>query len=116
MIAGPSQSGFVGASFIDSSQGTINGSVTFGVGDDTLVARYNGTRTLQTGITGAIDGGGGTNTEQVAFAANTSVNTVIDLATNFQRLGLAPTGGGRSSRWKHRSKPPPPSCCRATVR
>lgn len=77
-------------STIDSTAGTINGSLNLGSGNDTLVARYAGTRTLATGITGAINGGGGTNTERVVFAADASVTTPIDLNAGFQQLVLAP--------------------------
>lgn len=79
-----------GSSMIDSTAGTINGSVTFGSNDDTLIARYAGTPTLATGIIGAIDDGGGTNTERVVFAVDTSVTTPIDLAAGFKKLVLAP--------------------------
>lgn len=93
IVAGPSSGLYGGASTIDSTGGLINGSVSFGSYDDILIARYNGTRMLVTGIAGAINGGGGNNTEQVVFASNTSVATPIDLATNFRQLGIAPTGG-----------------------
>ncbi|MEN2786911.1 autotransporter outer membrane beta-barrel domain-containing protein [Sphingomonas qilianensis] len=79
-----------GGSTIDSTGGTINGSVTLGNGNDTLIARYVGTRALATGITGAIDAGGGTNTERVVFATDTLVTTPIDLNAGFGRLLLAP--------------------------
>lgn len=82
-----------GPSSVDSSSGTINGSVTFGAGNDTLVARYVGTRALATGITGGVDGGGGTNTERLVFTVDTSVTTPIDRDANFQQLVLAPAAG-----------------------
>jgi hypothetical protein len=78
------------SSTVDSAAGTINGSVTFGSGNDTLVARYVGTSALATGITGAINGGGGTNAERVAFSSDTRVTTPVDLAAGFQQLVLAP--------------------------
>lgn len=77
-------------STIDSTGGTIDGSVTLGDGNDTLVARYVGTRALATGITGAINAGGGTNTERVVFATDTLVTTPIDLNAGFGQLLLAP--------------------------
>jgi hypothetical protein len=79
-----------GGSTIDSTGGTINGSVTLGNGNDTLIARYVGTRALATGITGAINAGGGTNTERVVFATDTLVTTPIDLNAGFGQLLLAP--------------------------
>lgn len=81
------------ASQVDSAAGRINGNVTFGVANDLLIARYNGTSNLVTGITGSIDGGGGTNTVQLSTAQNTTVNTAITLPTNFQRLRLVPASG-----------------------
>ncbi|MGK2912345.1 MAG: autotransporter outer membrane beta-barrel domain-containing protein [Sphingobium sp.] len=82
VIAGP------GYSTIDSTAGTINGSLTLGSEGDTLMARYVGTRTLATGFTGTIDAGGGTNIERVVFASDTSVTTPIDLNAGFQQLVL----------------------------
>ncbi len=79
-----------GDSTIDSTGGTINGSVTLGNGNDTLIARYVGTRALATGITGAINAGGGINTERVVFASDTLVTTPIDLNAGFGQLLLAP--------------------------
>lgn len=79
-----------GGSTIDSTGGTINGSVTLGNGNDTLIARYVGTRALATGITGAINAGGGTNTERVVFATDTLVTTPINLNAGFGQLLLAP--------------------------
>ena len=76
-------------STVDSSTGTINGSVTFGAGNDTLVAGWNGS-SLVTGITGAINGGAGTDTVRVRFAADTSVGSALTLPTSFERLTLAP--------------------------
>lgn len=82
VIAGP------GYSTIDSTAGTINGSLTLGSGGDTLMARYVGTRALATGFTGTIDAGGGTNIERVVFTSDTSVTTPIDLNAGFQQLVL----------------------------
>ncbi len=92
-VAVSTPSGSYFTSTVDSSNGAVIGSVRFGGGDDTLIARYTGSRTLATGFSGTVDGGGGVNTEQVAFAATTSIAGPIDLATNFQRLGLAPAAG-----------------------
>ncbi|WP_235199578.1 autotransporter outer membrane beta-barrel domain-containing protein [Sphingomonas sp. RIT328] len=75
-------------STIDSRAGTINGSVTFGASSDTLIAGWN--NGLVTGITGVIDGGGGTDTVQVRFAGDTTLARVIALPTNFEQLSLAP--------------------------
>ncbi len=78
---------------IDSSAGTINGSVTLGSSDDVVVARYVGTPTLATGITGTLNAGGGTNFIQLNFEQNASIATAVALPTTFQRLRLAPATG-----------------------
>ncbi|WP_380785619.1 autotransporter outer membrane beta-barrel domain-containing protein [Sphingomonas sp. R86521] len=84
-----SQPSYVTGSTIDSSSGTIAGSVTFGVGDDTLIAGWNGTG-LVTGITGAINGAAGTDTLRVKFTADATIARTIVLPTNFERVSLAP--------------------------
>ena len=76
-------------STIDSTAGTINGSVTFGAGDDTLIADFDGTRPI-TGITGAIDGGAGSDTLRLRFAADATLKSAIAVPVNFERLILAP--------------------------
>ncbi len=81
-------------SIVDSSGGTINGSVLFGSGDDTLVVRYDATSgAIVTGITGSINAGGGTNTEQVEFSADTTINASFAPLAGFQRLMLDPVSG-----------------------
>lgn len=80
--------GFSGAT-VDSSLGTINGRLLLGQGTDTLVARYLDGRVV-TGVTGAIDGGGGTDTLRVRFGDNTSLASALALPTAFERLMLAP--------------------------
>lgn len=84
--------GYTGDSTVDSTAGRINGSVTFGAGFDTLVATYNGGG-LSTGITGAIDGGEGTDTVRVRLAADTTLATPLVLPANFEQLSLAPDAG-----------------------
>ncbi|UYY77836.1 hypothetical protein [Sphingomonas sp. R1] len=81
-------------SVVDSSAGTINGSVLFGAGDDTLVVRYDAaTGGVVTGITGSINAGGGTNTEQVKFTADATLNSGLAPLAGFQRLMLDPAAG-----------------------
>lgn len=78
-------------SVVDSSLGRINGSVVFGSGNDTLVVGYDTTSsTLVTGITGSINAGGGTNTEQIKIAADATINTPFTPLSGFQRLLLDP--------------------------
>ncbi|WP_343053328.1 autotransporter outer membrane beta-barrel domain-containing protein [Sphingomonas yantingensis] len=81
-------SGFSGAT-IDSTLGTINGGLRLGDGNDILIARYLDGRVV-TGVTGAIDGGGGTDTLRVGFGADTSLAGVTPIPTAFERLTLAP--------------------------
>ncbi|MES3106710.1 autotransporter outer membrane beta-barrel domain-containing protein [Sphingomonas aurantiaca] len=76
-------------STIDSTAGTITGSVTFGAGNDTLVAGWNGNG-LVTGITGAINGGSGTDTVRVRIAADTTLANAAALPTAFEQLSIAP--------------------------
>jgi hypothetical protein len=84
---------FAGSSLVDSTRGTINGSVSFGSGDDVLIARYTGSPTLGTGISGPISGGGGIDTVRIRFDADTEVATAVVLPAGFERLGLAPVSG-----------------------
>ncbi|WP_198162113.1 beta strand repeat-containing protein [Sphingomonas sp. TDK1] len=81
-------------STIDSTAGTIDGSVLFGSGDDILVVRYDAaSASIVTGITGSINAGGGTNTEQVKFAGDVTLNTGVAPLSGFQRLMLDPASG-----------------------
>lgn len=81
------------SSVIDSSLGRINGSVTFGSGFDTLVVRYDGTANPVTGITGTINTGGGTNTQQIAIGSNTTIGTPVALLNGFQQFAIATDKG-----------------------
>ena len=83
------QPAYTNNSTIDSSTGTITGSVTFGAGDDTLVAGWSGTG-LVTGIAGAIDGGAGTDTVRVRVTADTTLANAATLPTAFERFSVAP--------------------------
>lgn len=79
-------------STIDSTGGTINGNVTLGSSNDVVVAHYNGTSTLQTGINGTIDGGGGIDNVQIATTRDTVIDTAVTLPAGFQ-LQVAPAAG-----------------------
>lgn len=83
------QPSYTTGSTIDSSAGTINGTVTFGAGNDTLVAGWNGSG-LVTGITGSIDGGAGTDTVRVRFTTDATIGSALTMPTGFERLTLAP--------------------------
>ncbi|WP_313534435.1 autotransporter outer membrane beta-barrel domain-containing protein [Sphingomonas sp.] len=81
-------------SVVDSTAGTINGSVLFGSGDDTLVVRYDAaSASVRTGINGSINAGGGTNTEQVKFAGDVTLSAGFAPLAGFQRLLLDPVAG-----------------------
>ncbi len=80
---------YAAASTVDSTAGRITGSVTFGAGADTLIAGWSGTG-LVTGISGAIDGGAGTDTVRLRINADTSLANAVALPTAFERLAVAP--------------------------
>jgi len=82
-----------GSSFIDSTGGTINGSLTLGGGSNTLVARYAGNGALAAGITGAISASGSSNSERVIFDSDVGVTGPIALNAGFQNLVLVPNAG-----------------------
>jgi hypothetical protein len=79
-----------GSNVIDSTQGTIEGNVLLGDGNDLVYGRYDGTEMLVTGITGTLDAGLGTNSLVLAPDADLTVSSAITLPTGFQRLRLAP--------------------------
>ncbi len=87
-------SGFANST-IDNSDGTILGNVRFGVtandlsGDDRLIVGYaNGA--IRTGISGIINGGGGTDTLQVRFTGDATLASTLTLPTSFEQISLAP--------------------------
>lgn len=91
VVAGLTPS-YVTGSTIDSTAGTINGNLTLGNGNDTLVATLkNGS--LYTGITGTINGGGGSNTLSLQTSADTTLSSAIAMPTGFGVLALAPGSG-----------------------
>ncbi|QDC37741.1 beta strand repeat-containing protein [Sphingobium fuliginis] len=85
--------GYYTYSVIDSTQGTIEGDVSLGSGNDLVYGRYDGTETLVTGITGTLDAGLGTNSLVLAVDADLTVSSAITLPTGFQYLRLAPGEG-----------------------
>ncbi|MDR6707484.1 MULTISPECIES: hypothetical protein [unclassified Novosphingobium] len=77
---------------IDSTAGTINGNLTLGNGNDTLIATLrNGS--LYTGITGTIDGGGGTNTVSLQTNSDVTLSAALTLPTGFSSVGFVPASG-----------------------
>lgn len=92
VVAAPSSgTGFF--STIDSTAGQIMGNVSLGGGNDLLYARYDGTTTLVTGVTGTIDAGQGTDSVVLAPAADLRIASAIMLPSGFERLRLAPATG-----------------------
>lgn len=85
--------GYSHFSTIDSTAGTINGNVLLGRGNDVVYARYDGSATLVTGITGTLDAGEGVNVVALAATADLNVSTAVVLQPSFQRLRLAPAEG-----------------------
>ncbi|WDF75102.1 hypothetical protein [Novosphingobium sp. KACC 22771] len=79
-------------STIDSIDGTINGNLTLGNGNDTLVATLkNGS--LYTGITGTIDGGGGINTVSLQMKSDATLSSALPLPNGFSSLAFSATSG-----------------------
>ncbi len=78
------------ATLLDNSQGTINGDVRLGSANDTLVARWDAAAGRIGGISGTIDGGGGTNTLRFDFTQDTTLDSLMQsvaLPSNFQKIG-----------------------------
>lgn len=68
--------------------GTLNGNLTFGAGDDTLVVVGN-----STGVTGTIDAGGGRNTYAQLFTGSSSIDvTGTSLPATFQAYAIGASG------------------------
>lgn len=89
VVANPAQgTGFY--SIIDSTAGTITGNLSLGRGNDLVYARYVGTPTLVTGISGTIDAGDGINSIVLAPTSDLTVSTAVTLPNGFQRLRLEP--------------------------
>ena len=73
--------GAIATSVINTTRGTINGSVFLGSGNDIL---YTGPGR----ITGTVDGGAGNDTYQIDYLQNTVVSSGIAIPTNFERLNI----------------------------
>ena len=76
--------------------GTINGNIQFGSGDDTLNVAWDAAANRIAGISGTIDGGGGTNTLRIDFAQDVTLDDVFGrlvMPTNFQKLGIVTDTG-----------------------
>jgi hypothetical protein len=75
------------ASTIDTRGGTIAGNVTLGAGDDMLRVDLDTATGRISSITGAIDGGAGTDTLAIAISRDTTLGAFA-LPTNFELLGV----------------------------
>lgn len=80
-------------SYVDTSQGIINGNLFFGTTSNTLIATAaNGA--LQTGVTGTIIfAPGSTGTIEVAPTADATLSNALALPTGFTQLSLNPGAG-----------------------
>ncbi len=76
-----------GQSTIDTRNGTINGDLRLGAGNDTLRAKYDVVSGRVSSITGTIDGGAGTDTLAIGIDADATIARAL-LPTNFELLGL----------------------------
>ncbi|ESQ89488.1 hypothetical protein ABENE_14000 [Asticcacaulis benevestitus DSM 16100 = ATCC BAA-896] len=90
-------SGIAGwGSILNTSKGTINGDVYFGNADDTLNVSWDASTNRIGGISGVINGGGGTNTLRFDIAKNTTLDSMFGhlvMPTNFQKLGVVLKSG-----------------------
>ncbi len=86
VIAAPDVNGY--ASVVDSSGGgRIVGDVLLGDADDTVVASYRD-GSLDTGITGRVDAGGGTDQLRIDFHANATLAAPLTLPATFEQLAI----------------------------
>jgi len=74
-------------SIVDTRQGTIGGDLVLGAGNDTLLALFDTTTGRISSITGAVDGGAGTDTIAIGIEGDATLGAT-PLPTNFERLGL----------------------------
>ncbi|QJU59181.1 autotransporter domain-containing protein [Sphingomonas sp. AP4-R1] len=86
---------------IDTTAGVINGAITFGNGNDRLIATI-GTSSLVGNVSGPINGGGGTDLLELIVATDRTI-TDTTLPTNFEILQLDVTNGAKLTL----SAPPP---------
>jgi adhesin HecA-like repeat protein len=86
-----SQLGYPG-SVVYNVGGTIDGNLTFGDANDTLEVGY-GAGGVQTGVTGTVDGGAGTNTLIMGATSDLTIDQPIALPTNFQVFGIVADAG-----------------------
>ncbi|WP_137678998.1 hypothetical protein [Aurantiacibacter suaedae] len=93
ILAGSSSNIGIDGSNVDSTKGTITGDLIFGAGQDVLHALYTDEGELVTGVTGAIDGGAGSDLVQLDFTADRTLDAEIVLPTNFENIVLAASSG-----------------------
>jgi len=78
-----------GASRIDlSGGGKINGDLTLGAGDDTVIVDYVPGASALSGISGSIDAGGGTNQLIYKVAGDPTISAPLAVPGSFKILGL----------------------------
>ncbi|MBB3957142.1 autotransporter outer membrane beta-barrel domain-containing protein [Novosphingobium sediminicola] len=92
VVGGSASSTYFYNSYVDSTSGILNGNLTLGYGNDTLVATLrNGS--LYTGISGTVDGGAGINTLTLRTAGDATLTSALTLPTNFSQIEFAPGAG-----------------------
>lgn len=74
-------------SVIDTADGSIDGDLTLGAGDDTLRARYDPSTGNIASVTGKVDGGAGIDTVDITVDQDSTLASAV-LPTNFERLGV----------------------------
>ena len=91
-ITGNIRSGNVG-SMIDTSGGTVNGSLLLGDWDDRVVGDSANLSNPFHMVSGIVDAGGGTDTLLLAFREDRVVDSAISLSPTFEQLELQLSGG-----------------------
>jgi len=87
-------------SFLTNSKGVIDGSVFLGSGNDVLNVSWDAAGDRIAGISGTVDGGGGTNTLQFAIAQDVTLDdmlTHVVKPTNFQLMGVVVDAGATAT-------------------
>ncbi len=83
-------------SVLTNIKGVINGDVYFYNGDDTLNVSWDASTNRIAGISGTINGGGGTNTLRFDIAQSGTLDSMLShvvMPTNFQKLGVVLESG-----------------------
>jgi autotransporter-associated beta strand protein len=77
--------------------GRINGSLTLGAGDDSVIVDFVPAQPPLGAVTGTVDGGAGIDTLVYKLPGSVAIDTGLPLPTSFERLGLALQGGSTAT-------------------